>query len=247
MAVAPAKTAEEIADTLRSIIDKVRDSDLPSSAAESGRDIAGNVGDVATDVAERAGDVARDLAKGARRTWRRGVGRGLGDVWKRRNVAIGAAGAAVPASRQLVDSAAVRLGLKKREERHWGTFFLGLILGALAGVAVAILTAPKPGREIREDLAARAREAGDWVPVFQRTGEGGAPETNGGATAATSTTGATASALDRPLEAATSADVSSTGPTSGSTGSISPAGSTGAAVPPILSEDGGAGTEGPQH
>jgi hypothetical protein len=61
------------------------------------------------------------------------------------------------------------------------------MLGAAAGIITALLTVPKAGREIRDDLgvtaretaerareaASRAREvfanAGDWVPIFQRT------------------------------------------------------------------------------
>lgn len=192
MAVAPAKTAEEIASNIKSLIEDMRDADLPSNVAESGRKFAEGLADAAGEAAERAGDVARDIAGDAGK-WRRGIGRTLGDIWKRRAVAIGAAGAAVPASRQLVDSAAVRLGLKRREERHWGTFFLGLVLGMAAGIIIAILTAPKPGREIRDEIAARAREAGDWVPVFQRSGDGAA-DTNGGATAG-APTGASASGV----------------------------------------------------
>ena len=229
MAVAPAKTAEEIAETLKSIVDRLRDADLPSTATETGRDVVSSVADAASDVAERAGDTARDLAGGARRTWRRGLGRSLGDVWKGRTVALGAAGAAVPASRQLVDSAAVRLGLKRREERHWGSFFLGLMLGMVAGVAVAILTAPKPGREMREELAARAREAGDWVPVFQR-GDGGAPETNGGAAGGTS--GVDTSVDDATIGGA----ASSAGASSG-----------GGTVPPILSDETPSEADRPAH
>ena len=82
----------------------------------------------------------------------------------------------------------------RREQRHWGAFFVGLLIGAAAGVVAAVLTAPKAGREIRDELAvtakdaaAKAREvasrtreevstrareaaasAGEWVPIFQR-------------------------------------------------------------------------------
>ncbi|MFN2484506.1 MAG: YtxH domain-containing protein [Candidatus Limnocylindria bacterium] len=211
MPVAPVKTAEEIASGLSSIVDRLRDADLPSTAAESGKQIADALAEVTAQLAERAGDTARDIGDEARKTWRRGIGRSLRDAWKRRNLALGAAGAAVPVSKQLVDSAAVRLGLKRREERHWGSFFIGLLLGAAAGVIIAILTAPKPGREIRDDLAARAREAGDWVPVFQRSSDVGDAETNG-------------DAIDASL--------------SSETGGMSTAGSS---VPPILADDGGTG------
>jgi hypothetical protein len=85
----------------------------------------------------------------------------------------------------------VRLGIRHRkEERHWGAFFVGMLLGAAAGIVAAMLTAPKAGRQMRDelavtakatakdaavmarDVAARAREAaataGEWVPIFQR-------------------------------------------------------------------------------
>ena len=110
-------------------------------------------------------------------------------LWNRRTAAIGSAGAAVPVARELIDDAAVRLGIRKRrEERHWGAFFAGMLVGAIAGAVAAVLTAPRAGSEIRDDLAVtargaatrakevagRAREAaataGEWVPIFQRAG-----------------------------------------------------------------------------
>ena len=64
---------------------------------------------------------------------------------------------------------------------------MGLLIGAAAGALVAILTTPKPGREMRDELAGRARDAADkareaagasdWAPLFQR------PEGNGAAEA----------------------------------------------------------------
>jgi gas vesicle protein len=62
-------------------------------------------------------------------------------------------------------------------------FFLGLLVGAAAGAIVAMLTTPKPGREMRDELADKARdaatrardEAGDWVPLFQREETNGSP------------------------------------------------------------------------
>ncbi len=71
-----------------------------------------------------------------------------------------------------MDEARIRLGIQRREERHWRTFFLGVVLGAVAGAAVAILTAPRSGRETRDRLATAARDAaegaGEWAPLFQR-------------------------------------------------------------------------------
>jgi gas vesicle protein len=88
----------------------------------------------------------------------------------------------------------VRLGLRQREERHWGAFFLGLLIGAVGGVIAALLLAPKRGTEMRRELAIRADEVrtelsarademvtkakdADWVPIFQRPeGGNGQPE-----------------------------------------------------------------------
>ena len=176
MARGATKTADEIASNVRDVIDRILDADLPSQLAEAGRDVASTVAEAGGAAAQRAADVAKDAASTAERAWGKGVGRRFGDLWKRREVALGAAGAAVPASKELIDAAAVRLGLRRREEAHWGNFFLGLVLGALVGAAIALLMAPRPGREIRDELAARAREAGDWVPVFQRGANDGESE-----------------------------------------------------------------------
>ena len=57
-----------------------------------------------------------------------------------------------------------------------------MLIGAAAGAVIAILTTPKPGREMRDELAEKARDAadkareaaggaGDWVPLFQRPEE----------------------------------------------------------------------------
>ena len=151
MPIGAAQAADELSSNVRAVIDRVLEADLPAQAVDA------------------AQQTARDARKWPRRAWSDWVRPAAGNVWKRRTVALGAAGAAVPASRELVDAAAVRLGLKRREERHWGVFFLGLLLGMIGGALIAILTAPKPGREMRNELAARAREAGDWVPVFQRS------------------------------------------------------------------------------
>lgn len=197
MPTGPASTADEIADTIRSLIDRVSDAKLTQEMARRGQDVAGVIAERGADVGDRASDLwrdtrplRRDAAKRASRaggeaarwsdqTWRSSLRPLLKDVWKRRTLALGAAGAAVPAGRELVDSAAVRLGLRQREEqRHWGAFFLGLVLGAAAGAIAALLTAPKRGSEMRRELAqkadevrtemaARAKDA-EWVPIFQR-------------------------------------------------------------------------------
>jgi gas vesicle protein len=192
----PASTADDIADNIRSLIDRVVDTKFTQEMAKRGQDIAAAIADRGAEVGELAGEAWRDsrparrdaakrfsrashdAAKWSDDTWRKSLRPALRDLWKQRTVAIGAAGAAVPASRELADSAAVRLGLKRREERHWGAFFLGLLLGAAAGAIVALLTTPKRGSEMRHELANRVDEVAtkakdtEWVPIFQR-------ETNG--------------------------------------------------------------------
>ena len=130
--------------------------------------------------------------KWGRRTWQHDVRPELRKLWKQRKVAIATATAAIPAGRELVEDAAVRAGIReRRENRHWAAFFLGILIGAAAGAVIAILTTPKPGREMRDDLAEKARDAaekareaaggaGEWVPLFQRE-----EEVNGGNTVIT--------------------------------------------------------------
>ncbi|MBW3613616.1 MAG: YtxH domain-containing protein [Chloroflexi bacterium] len=192
----PASTADDIADNIRSLIDRVVDAKFTQEMAQRGQDIAaaiadrgGEVGKLADeawresrparrDAAKRVSRATSDAAKWSDQTWRRSLRPTLRDLWKQRTVAIGAAGAAVPASKELVESAAVRLGLKEREERHWGAFFLGLLLGAAAGAIVALLTTPKRGSEMRQELATRVDEVAtkakdtEWVPMFQRDANG---------------------------------------------------------------------------
>jgi gas vesicle protein len=196
----PASTADDIADNIRSLIDRVVDAKFTQEMAQRGQDIAGAIADRGADVSAAAGEAwretrpaRRDAAKRLSRagndavkfsdeTWRKNLRPALRDLWKQRTVAIGAAGAAVPASRELVDGAAVRLGLKQREERHWGAFFLGLLLGAAAGAIVAMLTTPKRGSEMRHELVTRADEIAtkakdtEWVPIFQRDANGHAEQ-----------------------------------------------------------------------
>jgi gas vesicle protein len=99
---------------------------------------------------------------------------------KRRGTAIAAAGMTVPTSAELVRTARQRLGLERREVHRWRYFTVGLLLGAIAGAVVALLTAPRSGREVRDEIGSRAREAassareaagtaGEWAPLFQRS------------------------------------------------------------------------------
>lgn len=196
MPTGPARTADDISDTIRALIERVADAKLTQEMAKRGQDVAGllaerseDVGTMASeawrdsrplrrDAAKRLSRATADASKWSDQTWRTALRPALKDLWKRRTLAIGAAGAAVPASRELVDTAAARLGLKQREERHWGAFFLGLVIGAAAGAIAALLTTPKRGSEMRQELGTRAEELAakakdEWVPMFQRD------ETNG--------------------------------------------------------------------
>lgn len=192
----PASTADDIADNIRSLIDRVVDAKFTNEMAKRGQDIAAAIADRGAEVSSVAGEAWRETAPARRdaakrlsragndavkfsdETWRKNLRPALRDLWKQRAVAMGAAGAAVPASRELMDGAAVRLGMKRREERRWGAFFLGLLVGAAAGAIVALLTTPKRGSEMRHELASRADEIAtkakdtEWVPMFQRDANG---------------------------------------------------------------------------
>ncbi len=196
MPTRPARTADEITDSIRSLIDRVVEARLTQEMTRKGQEVAellaergGEVGSMANeawrdsrplrrDAAKRLSHATADAGKWSDQAWRRSLRPALKDLWSRRTVAIGAAGAAVPAGRELVDTAAARLGLRQREERQWRAFFLGLLIGAAAGAIAALLTAPKRGAEMRQELGARAEELAarakdEWVPMFQRE------ETNG--------------------------------------------------------------------
>jgi gas vesicle protein len=196
--------ADEVPTRVRSIVEKVLEADVTDQISKRGRELAAAVGQATESVSQRAEEAWRDSApqrreaekaarqasrdamRWGRRTWQREVRPSLRDLWGRRAAAMAAAGAAIPAGRELMDDAAVRMGVRKRrEQRHWAAFFLGLLIGAAAGAVIAMLTTPKPGREMRDELAEKARDAadrareaaggaGDWAPLFQR------PETNGG-------------------------------------------------------------------
>ena len=198
--------ADEVPTRVRSIVERVLEADVTDQLAKRGQELARAVGQATESVSQRAEEAwkdsapqrrdaekaarraSRDALRWGRRTWQSDVRPNLRDLWGRRAAALAAAGAAVPAGRELVDDAAVKLGIRqRREQRHWTAFFLGLLIGAVAGAAIAILTTPKPGREMRDELAGRARDAADkareaagatdWVPLFQRPDGNGAAET----------------------------------------------------------------------
>jgi gas vesicle protein len=213
MPTSPARTADDIADNIRSLIDRVVEAKFTQEMAKRGQDVAETlaargveVGEAASeawrdstpmrrDAAKRVAKASGEAAKWSDKTWRTSLRPLIKDLWKQRTMAIGAAGAAVPVGRELVDSAAERLGIRqRREERHWGAFFLGILFGAAAGAIVALLTAPKRGDEMRRELTERADEIAtkardEWVPLFQ----GG--EANGHSTAAAEAVGDAGDAL----------------------------------------------------
>lgn len=202
--------ADQVTTKARSIVERMLDPEITEQLTKRGRAFAEAINAAAETASGRAATtwqdaepVRRQAAKAGRealrwgsRTWSREMQPSLRRLWSRRAVALSTAGAAVPAARELIDDAAVRLGLRKRrEERHWGAFFAGLLIGAVAGAIAAILTAPKAGSEMRDELAETARDAatkarevagrakeaaataGEWVPIFQRPGADG--ESNG--------------------------------------------------------------------
>ncbi len=191
MPTSPAsRTADDIADNIRSLIDRVVDAKFTQEMAKRGQDVAETLAErgneawrdsrpLRRDAAKRLSRASDDAAKWTDHTWRKSLRPLLKDLWKQRTIAAGAAGAAVPAGRELVDTAAARLGIRQRqEERHWGAFFLGLLLGAAAGAIVALLTTPKRGDEMRHELGTKADEIAtrardEWVPLFQSEASNG--------------------------------------------------------------------------
>jgi gas vesicle protein len=225
MPTGPASTADEIADNIKALIERVADAKFTQEMARRGQDVGDRAADAWRDAEPLRRDAARRLSQAsddAAQTWRKQIRPALKDalrdMWSRRTLAMGAAGAAVPAGRELVDTAAVRLGLRQREERHWGAFFLGLVLGAIGGAIAALLLTPKRGDEMRRELAVRADEVrhevstradeiaakakdAEWVPIFQRDTD---EVTNGQPTeAADVVTDATASAQEAAADAGT--------------------------------------------
>jgi hypothetical protein len=201
--------ADQVTTNARSMVERLFDPKVQDNVTKRGRALVAAIGEAAEMASERAATgwrdaepIRRDAARAGRdalrwgsRTWQQELIPSLNRLWNKRTVALSAAGAAVPVARELIDDAAVRMGIRaRREQRHWGAFFGGLLLGAAGGLIAAILTAPKAGRQMRDELAvtakdaatrarevastgarevaARARDAaasaGEWVPIFQR-------------------------------------------------------------------------------
>jgi gas vesicle protein len=189
--------ADEASTRVRSMVEKLLEADMADQISQRSREIADAVSQATDNVTHRAEEAwkdsapqrreaekaarhaARDAVRWGRRTWQHDVRPELRKLWKQRSTAIAAAGAAIPVGREMVEDAAARAGIRqRREQRHWGAFFLGILIGAAAGAVIAILTTPKPGRQMRDDLAEKARDAADkareaaegaeWMPLFQR-------------------------------------------------------------------------------
>lgn len=197
--------ADQVPTRTRSLVERLFDPKVQQQVAKRGRALVAAVGDAAETASEQAATTwrdaepmrreaaraGRDALRWGRRRWRHDLQPGIGRLWSNRTIALGAAGAAVPVAKEMIDDAAVRLGIRpRREQRHWAAFFVGMLIGAATGIVAAMLTTPKAGREMRDelavtargaakdaairarDVASRAREAaasaGDWVPIFQR-------------------------------------------------------------------------------
>ncbi len=186
MASSPATTADDIADNIRSLVDRMVDAKLTHEVARRGAEVGALAEDAWRDTKPARRDAAKTIARAgddAAKWYRKSLRPVLRDLWKRRVVAMGAIGAAVPAATELAEDTAVKLGIReRREERHWGAFFIGLLLGVAAGAVAAMLTTPKRGDEMRRELGDRADEIAtkardEWVPMFERATSGnGQPE-----------------------------------------------------------------------
>ncbi|MEP7040967.1 MAG: YtxH domain-containing protein [Chloroflexota bacterium] len=177
--------ADQVTTNAKSMVERLFDPKIQDTVTKRGRALVAALGDAAEMASERATTgwrdaepMRRDAARAGRdalrwgnRTWRQEMLPGLNRLWDKRTVAIGAAGAAVPVAKELIDDAAVRMGIRtKREPRHWGAFIGGLLLGAIGGLIAAILTAPKAGREMRDELAVTAKDAAARAREVASTG-----------------------------------------------------------------------------
>lgn len=190
------REATRLFGEFEAFMDRLGRRDVPEDVAVRGRALAETIGEALEEASERASSAwresrparrevakalerqGRDLGKWSRQMWRSEIRPGLRKAWSRRTAAMAAAGAAVPAGRQIIEEAAAELGIKTRQERHWGAFLAGIVIGAVTGAIVALMTAPKSGRETRDELTARARDAaeaaGEWIPITVPSGNGAA-------------------------------------------------------------------------
>jgi gas vesicle protein len=216
MPTGTARTADDITESIRTLVDRLADAKLTQELAKRGHDVAEEVGTLAEEAWRESKPMRRDArkqiqhaiadaTKWSNRTWRKTVRPAMKDLWKRRTVVMSAAGAAVPAAEAVIDDAAVRLGVR-RERRHWGAFILGLLIGAAVGAIAALLTAPKRGSEMRDELGSRAEELAtkakdEWVPIFERATNGAGDEIPGEPAIETSATDAVSSVQEAASDA----------------------------------------------
>src|SRR5688500_4657289 len=110
MSTGPARTADDIADSIRTLVDRLADAKLTHELTRRGHDVADEVGAFAEDAWKDSRPMRRDAIKTLRRsindaskwsdrTWKRTIRPAIRDLWKQRTVAITAAGAAVPAGK----------------------------------------------------------------------------------------------------------------------------------------------------
>src|SRR3712207_5249251 len=104
MPTRPAKTAENVADsvtdTVKSLIDRLVEAELTKEIARRGQDVAGVIAERGADIGERAGDVWRETQP-VRRDAAKRVGQATGDA---ATVSRGAwRGTIAPALRELWD------------------------------------------------------------------------------------------------------------------------------------------------
>ena len=170
--------ADQASTSVKDLVDRVLEAQKQEQIAQRGRELVASMSEAAGHASRRAAEAWRDSASlrretaktvaragreatsWGRRTWQRDLAPSLRDLVGKRVLAFGAAGAAAPAVSELVGDTAARFGIgRRRESRRWGAFFLGLLVGAAAGVVAALLTAPKAGRQMRDELTITAREA----------------------------------------------------------------------------------------
>lgn len=183
-------TREALGAEIRALLDRISESDVPDQVVLRGRELAALLGEAAEETASRAGEAwresaplrrdaersartyGRNAARWGRRTWRTSIQPAIRNAWRRRTLAYSAAGAALPASRELINKASTQITGRPQPDRHWAAFFFGLVAGAIAGAAVALLTAPQKGETTRAEIAVRARDAAvnanEWRAMFQR-------------------------------------------------------------------------------
>ncbi len=163
------------------MVDRMVDSKFTHEVAKRGAEVEARAEEAWRDSRPMRRDAAKTIARAsddAAKWYRKSVRPMVRDLWKRRVVALSAIGAAVPVATEAVEDTAVRLGIReRREERHWGAFFLGVLIGIAAGAVAAMLITPKRGDEMRRELGERADEIAtkardEWVPIFEQAVSG---------------------------------------------------------------------------